>query len=138
MTIHVNTDGMDLGQPSGYGPPKIAVLWYNLVSSELAYDYGESGEWPSLSSPGAFLPTRIWLRQDCDADDEGAQSEHFPITKKHPLMGLNDTGYDPPQQHRDLLKPNSDSSQTRNWTIHLFTASCIQQCFMQSLNSEDS
>ncbi|RKK64463.1 hypothetical protein BFJ70_g5129 [Fusarium oxysporum] len=31
---------MDLGQPSGYGPPKIAVLWYNLVSSELAYDYG--------------------------------------------------------------------------------------------------
>ncbi|ENH69123.1 hypothetical protein FOC1_g10010300 [Fusarium oxysporum f. sp. cubense race 1] len=98
----------------------------------------ESGEWPSLSSSGAFLPTRIWLRQDCDADDEGAQSEHFPITKKHPLMGLNDTGYDPPQQHRDLLKPNSDSSQTRNWTIHLFTASCIQQCFMQSLNSEDS
>lgn len=40
MTIHVNTNGMDLGQPSGYGPPKIAVLWYNLVSSELAYDYG--------------------------------------------------------------------------------------------------
>jgi hypothetical protein len=27
-------------------------------------------------------------------------------------MGLNDTGHGPPQQHRDLLKPNSDISQT--------------------------